>query len=428
MTRQRKREASSRRGPLPQRMERFSRLLWSRIDSDLLLPSAAALTFATLLALVPLMTVMLAVFSAFPVGDRIVGQLQDFVFSNFLPASGEVIASYLGRFSENASRMTGPGLLFLFVTALLLMANIERAFNRIWQIKQRRRPLGRFLVYWAILTLGPLLIGISVAVTSYLVSMPQLSGAAIWLGESLPLLKLMPVLASAFAFSLLYLVVPNQPVPLRHALFSGLLAAFLFEVSKRLFAYYITQFPTYEAIYGALAAMPVFLLWLYLAWVITLLGAEVCCCLGLSARPVPTLEENRMLLDFRLLRELHQARKVGQGCTTSQLADALNPAPDQLAAALNSLRDARLVVLTESGEWFPVRDFSDITLSMIYQAETRPMPSPGPLLASPLASERALGHHLQQAGERLAGTLSVPLEQLFDVPEEPVHDNTGEVS
>ncbi|MCW8908094.1 MAG: virulence factor BrkB family protein [Sedimenticola sp.] len=410
---------SADRGPLG-RIHRFVRLLLSRIDADLLLPSAAALTFTTLLALVPLMTVVLAIFSAFPVSDRIVEQLQGFVFSNFLPASGEVISSYLNRFSENASRMTGPGLLFLVVVALLLMANIERAFNRIWRVKQRRRPLSRFLVYWAILTLGPLLIGISVAVTSYLVSMPQLSGAASWLGESLPLLKLMPVVASAFAFSLLYLVVPNRQVPLRHAVFSGVLAALMFELSKRLFAYYITQFPTYEAIYGALAAMPIFLLWLYLAWGITLLGAEVCSCLGLSGQQAVSAEGKRLLLDFSLLRELYQVRETGRGLTTNQLARALNADPGMLINVLGHLRDAHLVALTESGEWLAARDFSNITLAMIYQAEKPPLPDPGPLMSSENASERALGRHLQYTGERLAESLSVPLEQLFQIPEESV--------
>lgn len=405
-------------GELPQRIYRFLRLLLSRVDSDLVLPSAAALTFTTLLALVPLMTVMLAIFSAFPVSDRIVEQLQGFVFSNFLPASGEVISRYLGRFSENASRMTGPGLLFLVLAALLLMANIERAFNRIWRVSQRRRPLSRFLVYWAILTLGPLLIGTSVAVTSYLVSMPQLSGAATWLGESLPLIKLMPVLASAFAFSLLYLVVPYRQVPLRHAIASGILAALLFELSKRLFAYYITQFPTYEAIYGALAAVPIFLLWLYLAWGITLLGAEVCSCLGESGRQAGLAEEARLLTDFRLLRALYLARRSGQGCTIAGLAGVLNSEPGILAGALERLREARLVASTDSGEWLAVGDFSDITLSMIYRVERLPLPDPGPLLSSAHASERALGRQLQQAGEQLAGSLSIPLQQLFDVSDD----------
>jgi len=416
MTRKEETESAGN-GPL-ERILRFSRLLLSRVDSDLLLPSAAALTFTTLLALVPLMTVMLAIFSAFPVSDRIVGQLQGFVFSNFLPASGEVISSYLSRFSENASRMTGPGLLFLVVVALLLMGNIERAFNRIWRVRQRRRPLSRFLVYWAILTLGPLLIGISVAVTSYLVSMPQLSGAATWLGESLPLLKLMPVVASAFAFSLLYLVVPNRQVPLRHAVFSGILAALMFELSKRLFAYYITQFPTYEAIYGALAAMPIFLLWLYLAWGITLLGAEVCSCLGLSGQQAALVEGKGLLLDFRLLRELYLVRETGRGLTTTQLARALGADPGMLMSLLDRLRDARLVALTESGEWLAARDFSDITLAMIYRTEKPPLPDPGLLMSSEHASERALGRHLQYTGERLAESLSVPLEQLFQLPEE----------
>lgn len=410
-----------------QQMRRFVRLLLSRIDPDLLLPGAAALTFTTLLALVPLMTVMLAIFSAFPVGDRIVEQLQAFVFSNFLPASGEVIYQYLNHFSENASRMTGPGLLFLFVAALLLMANIERAFNRIWRVEQRRRPLSRFLAYWATLTLGPLLIGISVAVTSYLVSTPQLVGAASWLGGGELLFTLMPMAASAVAFSLLYLVVPNHQVPLRHALASGILAALLFELSKRLFAYYITQFPTYEAIYGALAALPIFLLWLYLAWAITLLGAEVCCCLGLL-RQVGTggYAEGRLLLFFHLLRLLYLARQRGAGCSTGQLAAALALNPQRLTLPLRILRDAHLVAYTDSGEWLLARDLSTVSLDTIYRMDAVPLPSPEPLLASSLAAEQALGQCLQQADNVLAEQLSIPLSHFFDPPEDPLADSSME--
>ena len=242
--------------------------------------NAAALTYTSLLSLVPLMTVTLAVFSAFPVADRVYEIIQDFVFENFVPTSSEVLQQYLSEFSAKASRLTGTGATFLVVVALLMMANIDRALNAIWEVRARRRFATKFLIYWAVLSLGPLLIGASVLVTSYIISLPVLSEAAST-GVGRSLLGLTPVAASAVAFTMMYLVVPNRRVRVTHALVGGVFAAVLFEVAKRGFGFYITQFPTYEAIYGALASIPIFLVWLYLSWIVVLLGAEVTHCLSI---------------------------------------------------------------------------------------------------------------------------------------------------
>ena len=262
------------------RLGRFLHLLVFRFIQDGGLQHTATLTYTTLLSLVPLMTVSLAIFSAFPVSDRVVAQLQDFVFQNMVPASGEVIRQYLEEFSSKASRMTGTGTVFLVIVAVMMMGTIDRALNTIWQVRRKRSPLGMFMVYWSILSLGPIFMGTSVVLTSYFVSLPLFEDAALTLGvDRHGMLGLMPVLASATAFTLLYMVVPNRSVPLRHALAGGVLAALLFELAKRGFALYLTTFPTYEAIYGALAAVPVFLIWIYLSWLVTLLGAEFTYCL-----------------------------------------------------------------------------------------------------------------------------------------------------
>lgn len=400
-----------------QQVRHFFTLLFSRFVADQGLPSAAALTFTTLLSIVPLMTVVLAIFAAFPVGDRVVIQLQDFIFNNFMPASGQVIQEYLNEFSKKAAGMTGPGVAFLVVVALLMMANIERAFNRIWRIEKNRRPLNRFMVYWAILTLGPLLIGLSVAATSYLVSIPLFSDAATRLGVEGKLFQFMPLLASAVAFSLLYLVVPNQRVPAWHAIAAGLLAALMFELAKRGFASYITYFPTYETIYGALAVIPLFLVWIYLSWVIALMGAEFSCCLGLVNEQGEYEEVNEMnplLIRFHILRLLFAAQQNGESRSFQSLAHLLDGAGgESLGNHLNILQQARLITTTDMGEWVLARDLSDVTLLNLYLIQPGPLPDTEMLKVSHQPEERSLGEIIGQVDRLYRENMAQPLSEIF---------------
>ncbi|MBT8439238.1 MAG: virulence factor BrkB family protein, partial [Gammaproteobacteria bacterium] len=257
----------------------FLKLLLSRFMSNNSLQNAAAMTYTTLLSLVPLIAVSIAVFSVFPIADQVSLAVQDFVFENFVPASSDVLQSYLDEFSGKAAKMTGTSFVFLVIVAVMLMASIDQAFNRIWRVKRKRGFMKQFMVYWSVLSLGPILIALSIAVTSYIISLPLLSDSGV-LKPAGKLLVFAPVAVSAIAFMLMYSVIPNRPVPLKHALMGGFVAAILFELSKRGFGFYVTHFPTYEAIYGALATIPIFLVWLYLCWLVTLLGAEFTYCLS----------------------------------------------------------------------------------------------------------------------------------------------------
>ncbi|MBT8419492.1 MAG: virulence factor BrkB family protein [Gammaproteobacteria bacterium] len=272
-----------------QRTQDFLAKLFHHFVNDRCPESAGALAYTSLLALVPLMAVGFTLFAAFPAFDGLTGKLQSFVFSNFVPASGKVVEAYIEGFVAKASALTLPGLIALLVTALLSMATIERTFNAIWKVRRRRNFVDAFMVYWAILTVGPLLIGVSLAVSSYVASLPFFSDAARSLGGPGVFLKLLPFLAATLAFALLYAIVPYQRVPPRHAIAGGVVAAVLFELAKKGFALFVTHFPTYEAIYGALAALPIFLIWVYLSWLIILLGAEFTYCLGnsIASRPDP---------------------------------------------------------------------------------------------------------------------------------------------
>lgn len=259
--------------------------LWRRMDEDQLTVSAGYLAYVTLLSLVPFMAVVFGVLSAFPVfaEGRVV--LEQFLFDNLVPAASDAIREHLLAFAENTKRMTAMGALFLFATALLLISNIDRTLNNIWRVPQRRSFLASFPVYWMVLTLGPLLVGSSIVLTSYVVSQ-RLGGHQVLSSLYLQLLRALPFLLSVAAFFITYILVPNVRVRPKHALWGALLAALLFEGSKKVFALYVTQFPSYEAIYGALAAIPILFVWVYLCWLIVLVGALVTATLGeVAPRP-----------------------------------------------------------------------------------------------------------------------------------------------
>lgn len=258
---------------------RWIKLLWLRIDEDGMTTLAGNLAYVSLLSLVPLIAVMFALFSAFPMFAEVSGQLKGFIFNNFVPAAGTTIQSYLEQFVENVNKMTAVGIGGLIITALLLMYSIDSALNTIWRSKRKRPLTYSFAIYWMILTLGPLLVGASLAISSYLLSLhwATVSGVS-WLVDAL--LRTFPLVLSWLSFWLLYSIVPTAQVAARDALVGSLFASILFELGKKCFAHYVTMFPSYQLIYGVLAAIPILFLWVYWTWCIVLLGAEITVTLG----------------------------------------------------------------------------------------------------------------------------------------------------
>ncbi|ARF47953.1 virulence factor BrkB family protein [Pantoea stewartii] len=250
------------------------KLLWKRIDNDAMTTQAGNLAFVSLLALVPLIAVVFALFAAFPVFSDISVQLKNFIFANFMPAAGNTLQRYLEQFVANVHRMTAVGAVGLIVTALLLMHSVDSALNAIWRSHKKRPLVYSFAVYWMILTLGPLLAGASLAISSYLLSLKwiNVTGVTSLVDQTL---RFFPLLLSWLSFWLLYSIVPTQRVPSRDALTGALVAGLLFELGKKGFALYVTMFPTYQLIYGMLAVIPILFLWVYWTWCIVLLGAEI---------------------------------------------------------------------------------------------------------------------------------------------------------
>ncbi|MEJ2611527.1 MAG: virulence factor BrkB family protein [Candidatus Thiodiazotropha sp.] len=391
----------------------FLRLVIHHFMADGGVQHVAALTYTTLLSLVPLMTVTLALFSVFPASERMSEQIEDFMFQNFVPAAGEVVQQYLRNFSQKAAQLTGVGFVFLILVALLLMSNIDKAFNVIWHVKKRRSPVAQFTVYWAILSLGPILIAVSVGVTSYLVSIPLIEQAQAAVLVRSKLFSMMPVLISGLAFCLLYALVPNRSVPIWHALLGGLLAALLFELSKRGFALYVTTFPTYEAIYGALAVVPIFLIWIYLSWLVTLLGAEFTYCLGIYREDWQEHQQKRggeFILALKLLILLRGSQHHGVSLTTRQLLDQLSGATEeQLEGLLIHLSQANLVLRTADKGWVLVRDLREVTLSDLYHSAAYVLPD----TAEFEGMSEALKEVVNEVNQGLKKSMNRPLDDLF---------------
>ncbi len=265
--------------PLPMKfliqLVHYLRFVARRAVEDRCLTVAGSLTYTSLLALVPMFTVTLTLATHIPATRDIIFQVRAFILKNLLPdVAGRVVSVYMEQFAQNAARLTAVGLVMIFVTVVALLFTIDRVFNDIWRSRRRRSLWKRFAGYLLLLTVGPILIGASLSVTSYLVHWTSRFDRVLPFLDDW-LLKLVSFLLTALALIIAYRVIPNRYVPSRHALAGGFFAAFLFELTKYLFVAYVAKVPTYRLVYGAFASVPIFLVWLYCCWMVVLIGAEV---------------------------------------------------------------------------------------------------------------------------------------------------------
>lgn len=279
---------------------------------------ASALTYTSLLALVPLTVVIFSALSMFPFFDEASKKLQGFVFSNFVPHTGEVVQKYISQFEHQASKLPLIGFAFLIITAILMLFTLEKTLNEVWKVQAKRGWRSSLLMYWAILTIGPILMGASVLLSSYLLSLNWIAGGVEFVGMA-HLLMVLPFIFTVIGFTFVYIVVPNCPVRLWDALRGAVVAAVLFEVAKEVFSYYVTTFPTYKLLYGALATIPIFLLWVYLSWIIFLFGAEVVNGLRLKQSRRRERFPIIFLLAYRVLRHIWACQQTDQICSFEYL-------------------------------------------------------------------------------------------------------------
>lgn len=344
---------------------------------------AAALTFTTLFAVVPMMTVVFTALAAVPSLKHVSGDIQSFIFKNLVPSTGETVQAYLAEFAHQASQLTIVGVAILFVTAIMMLVTIERAFNDIWQVRAPRQGMISFLRYWAVLSLGPFLLGAGFLLSSYLMSLRVLSDTANLLYTVAPGLGLVPFLFTALGFTLLYTTVPNCRVPVKAGIISGIVAAALFELAKRGFGMFITSFSSYELVYGAFAAFPVFLLWIYLSWMIILFGVELSRGLVLQER-VEAGHRHPVLTLLSLLAFLQRRHAVGEAVRE---VDAMRVVGRQQEADWAEfsrlLYSLRLIRTTREGELVLARDLSQLDFLALYRQLPWPLPTQADIAAYP---------------------------------------------
>jgi len=349
------------------RVKRLAAHVWRHFSEDRLFDEAASLSYTSLLSMVPLLAVVFGVASAFPVFQQWSEQVQSFVFDNFIPASGDQIQMYVTGFLNSVGSLTLAGTIILILTALLLMIRIERAFNLIWRVPTARSIRNRVIMYWAVLTLGPLALGAAFALSAQPVFEQVVVGASThsnW--RAFGVFSL-----SWLAFTLMFLLVPNRSAHFTHAAVGAFLSAVLFGIAKKAFVMFVAN-ASFNVIYGALATIPIFLFWLYLVWIVILLGASLSASLTtFNDRWVDWGWPNKwgFLLAYRLVGHLWKAQGNGEALHIEQLLESLEGTTEpELAKQLELLFDAGIVTRSETGSWLLCRDLGTVSLLELYRA------------------------------------------------------------
>lgn len=400
------------------RFLQFIGYLFKQFLSNQGILNAAALTYTTLFAVVPLMTVSYAMLAAVPSFQGVGQELQGWVFENFVPATGQVVQEYLNNFSSQARKLTAVGVALLAVTAIMMMKNIEAAFNRIWRVNEPRKGLSSFLLYWAILSLGPILIGLGLVLTSYIASLPFISSATEVVGKA-RLLSMLPTLLSATAFTLMYVAVPNCRVPFKSAVMGGVVVALLFETAKRGFTAFVTQFPSYELIYGAFAAVPLFLLWIFISWVIILMGAELTRSITVYRTRDQRAKVHHFYIVIGVLHRLWVAQSQGQSVSDRVLLQEVDHLDQgRWDTYLKILLEGGIVKRSDQGEYLLSIDLG--ALNILDLQKLLPWPLPEPDQISPLAPwQRDLNTRLERITDTKESAFAISVEQLFETGKNP---------
>ncbi len=419
---------------------KFARYVFQRFHFDRMQQRAASLTFTSLLAIVPLLAISFAIFAAFPAFDSLKDQAQDFIFKNFVPQIGSAVQSHLENFTAKAQGgLSVIGILFLGLTSIMLLVTISSTFNDIWRARQPRAIISRLLVFWAILTLGPLFFGANISISSALFAYAQTSGLEDFTGPLARFLAFLPFVLQSIGFTIMFLLIPNFPVRKRDALIGGLVAGILLEMLKNIFAFYITNFPTYETIYGAMATIPIFLLWVYLSWIVVLFSAEFT-----AAMPEWRAGSRRITKDsvaptdkltaiISVLHALKLATKMGTGLTDRQLPIKTHLGPEMMAYAITNLEDMGFIVKAETGNWHLCKDLKGHTVGALTERLGLTLsPKLGPLYLQAPWGYRLLDL-LEKSKQEMLETLNCDLSDILDdlkphenypVPHHKVQDET----
>lgn len=352
---------------LPRQLASLGAFVARRFARNRLPEAASALTFTSLLALVPLMTISFAIFAAFPAFEDAKADVEAFIFGNFVPHASDAVQSYLASFRDNVGQLSAFGIVGLGVTSVLLLVTIEGAMNRLFLVRRQRSMIRRLMAYWALLTLGPIFFLVSVTISSTLFALANQAGGA-ELGAAVGYLgRIVPYLLTFAGYVVMYTVMPNRHVQIRDAAVGAGVAALMFEALKALFGFYVTSFPVYQTIYGAISVLPILLLWIYFAWIVTLMGAVITAALpewratsGVELAATP--RSARLAMAIGALRVLREAHTRGKTVLPSTLVRRLRISPSALEQLLERLDHSGYARETRRHRWVIAREIGGLTL------------------------------------------------------------------
>ncbi len=360
---------------LQQRWFQFTKFLIRHFFEDNCQQKAASLTYTTMLSIVPMLTVLLMILSSVPALASVRAQIYEVIYSNLLPQSSMQVSRYINSFAEKSSNLTIIGAMILFVTTIVTLTTIERAFNQIWRVEDRSGGLKSMLRYWTIVTLGPLVLGTaflaSSAVQSFSFLNRQIGGYGIdwafWV-------QLVTIGITVMGFIAMYWFIPKAKVPFKSAAIAGVIVAIVFEMLKHVFGTVMTNFTSYEAIYGAFAALPIFLLWIYLSWNLILLGVEISYTLTIfDTDEVYPRHPLLSLLD--MLNLIYSRHLEGDAVSEQELRKVLGRKElPKWYTYINYLQDSNLITMTADDEYVLKKDLSNMTLWDFYRTLPYPLP------------------------------------------------------
>jgi membrane protein len=395
---------------------RRTRYVFLRFDADRCSENAAALTYMSLFAIVPLLTVVYTMASAVPAFQGLEVKMQAFMFEHLMPDTSSELRGYLDEFSQQAKNLTGPGIVFLVVTAVLMLRNVEKAFNQIWRASENRSPISSFLLYWAVLSLTPITIGMALALSTYLSSFATALADYDVIGIKGYMLSVAPLLLSTAGFSLVYAAVPNCRVPFKHCLIGGFCAAVAFHVARSAFTKLVVG-SSYTFIYGAFAAVPLFLLWIYLSWNIVLMGGI----LVHSLSAYQNEEQANRPLVLKALDVLYlfwQRQETGQAVGELELLLHRNDVTRGLDSdSWQKLRDIfmkkKLIAENDRGQYLLSRDLHTITFSQLKEWVNSEHSLTAEEAPGKLPFQQQAYRLLQTQRRQQADTLDISLVELF---------------
>ncbi len=360
---------------LQQRWFQFTKFLIRHFFEDNCQQKAASLTYTTMLSIVPMLTVLLMILSSVPALASVRAQIYEVIYSNLLPQSSLQVSKYINSFAEKSSNLTIIGAMILFVTTIMTLTTIERAFNQIWRVEDRSGGFKSILRYWTIVTLGPLVLGTAFLASSAVQSLSflnrQIGGYGIdwafWV-------QLITIGITVMGFIAMYWFIPKAKVPFKSAALAGVIVAIVFEMLKHVFGSVMTNFTSYEAIYGAFAALPIFLLWIYLSWNLILLGVEISYTLTIfDTEEVYPRHPLLSLLDMLHLVYIHHLE--GKAVSEPQLRRVLGRKElPKWYTYINYLQDSNLITMTIDDEYVLKKDLSTMTLWDFYRTLPYPLP------------------------------------------------------